>query len=246
MNVLRSLHYLTIVVAFGVSPLWAQVGNYQAPGNPTSQGWSESPDGGFPTVGDGTDTKAYWSVNDDSNNAGAYVPSDLSGWNTEQPWQIEAVMRLESGAGPAEMGFGAQAIDEDRYFRVDLATDGVYYQAEGNAATAYYTDAAFDASVYHTYELTVHASAGKPSSDQVTLHIDGQLVADLTRGGVRELGVGPTMNFGSGSSGGRAELRYHSVQLTHDTAIVPEPTAGMLLGLSLFGLTACMRSVRRR
>jgi len=246
MNVSRSFYCAIIVVILGVSSLSAQVvENYQAPGNPTSQGWDESPDGGFPTVGDGTDTKDYWSVNDDSNAAGAYVPSSLSGWNTEQPWQIEAVMRLASGSGPAGMGFGAQAIDQDRYFRLDLATDGVYYQGDGNEVTAYYTDAGFDSSLYHTYELTVHASAGKPASDQVTLHIDGQLVADVTRGDIRELGAGPTMNFGSGSSGGQGELRYNFVQLTHDVSTVPEPTSAVLFGVALIGLAVCLRTARR-
>ena len=62
---------IIIIVILGVSSLSAQVvENYQAPGNPTSQGWDQSPDGGFPTVGDVTNTKDDWSVNDDSNAAG--------------------------------------------------------------------------------------------------------------------------------------------------------------------------------
>ena len=235
MNGSRRFLYATLVIVLYSSDLPAQlIDDYQAPGNPTDQGWDEAPDGGFPTVGDGTDTLEYWLINDDSNAAGAYVPSDLVEWNTEQPWQMESVMRLASGSGPAEIGFGLQSIDADRYFRVELATDGVYYQGSGNAVTAYFDGIAaeFDTSEYHRYELTVNASEGKPSSDQVTLHIDGELVADLTRGDIRALGAGPTMNFGSGSSGGRAEMHYHFVQLTHDISILgvapKPPTVGFV------------------
>jgi len=230
MNISKIYLYATIAMLLWAVPLSAQVIiDYQASGDPISQGWEESPDGGFPTVGAGTDTLDHWFVDDNSNAAGAYVPSDLTDCNMEQPWQIESVMRLASGSGPAGMGFGAQAIDQDRYFRLDLATDGVYFQANrNNDVTPYFdaTAAAFDTSAYHRYELTVHATAGKPPTDQVTLHIDGQLVADLTRDDIRGLGAGPTMNFGSGSSGGKGELRYNFVQLTHDTSILgvaPKP-----------------------
>ena len=47
--------------------------------------------------------------------------------------QTEAVMRLASVSGQAGMGFGVQAIDEDRYFRLDLAIDildNPYYHDE--------------------------------------------------------------------------------------------------------------------
>jgi len=123
-------------------------------------------------------------------------------------WRLTTVARIEDDFGAGISGNAYYRVSGGRRYLLWLDLDAdlnLVATLQGGSSYTLTTNGPSDSKAYHTHSLVYD-----PETELCSYYFDGTLITDSYNG---DTGGGNGVIFGSGSTGGMTDMRYHTVQL---------------------------------